>query len=79
MEMEKQQFQDEKNERQRLLNEKLSHELQDFDEESTRLGFNSLVIAEASCESSIDENSVTGSMLSLAHSNSASSFTHAAL
>ncbi|RWS31878.1 serine/threonine protein kinase TAO1-like protein [Leptotrombidium deliense] len=78
MEMEKQQFQDERNERQRLLMERASQEVQTFDEESARLGFNALAIAEASCES-IDDNSVSGSMLSLAHSNSASSFTHAAL
>lgn len=79
MELEKQQFQDERNERQRLLIERQSHEIEVFDTESARLGFNALAIAEASCESMADEDSVSGSMLSLAHSNSVSSFTHTAL
>ncbi|RWS13556.1 serine/threonine protein kinase TAO1-like protein [Dinothrombium tinctorium] len=78
MEMEKQQFQDERNERQRLLLERQAQEVQTFDEESARQGFNALAIAEASCES-MDDNSVSGSMLSLAHSNSATSFTHEVL
>lgn len=80
MELEKQQFQDERNERQRLLLERQAHELEAFDEESARQGFNALAIAEASTISIPDDDgSVSGSMLSLAHSNSASSFTHTAL
>ncbi|XP_074593918.1 serine/threonine-protein kinase Tao [Brevipalpus obovatus] len=78
MESEKQQFQEERNERQRLLRERQAQEVQTFDEETARLGLNSLAIAEAS-ESMRDDASTTGSMVSLAHSNSASSFTHAAL
>ena len=76
MELEKQQFLDERNERQRLLEERQSQETQTYDEESARLGFNALAIAEASNNTMPDDNSVSGSMLSLAHSNSASSFTH---
>ena len=77
MENERQQFFDERNERLRLLMERQTHELQTFDEESVRLGFNALAIAEANFESCPpDESSVSGSTLSLAHSNSASSFTH---
>ncbi len=78
MELEKHRFQEERNERQRLLTERQAQEIQTFDEETARLGLNSLAIVEAS-ESLRDDSSVTGSMLSLAHSNSASSFTHAAL
>lgn len=79
MEYEKKQFHEERNERLRLLVERQTQEMQAYDEESTRLGFNALAIAEASCDSVSDEHSVSGSMLSLAHSNSATSFTHAAL
>ena len=79
MEVEKQQFLDERNERQRLLEERQAQETQTYDEESARLGFNALAIAEASNNSMPDDNSVSGSMLSLAHSNSASSFSHNAL
>ncbi|CAG2164175.1 unnamed protein product [Oppiella nova] len=80
MELEKQQFQDERNERQRLLLERQAHETETFDMESTRQGFNALAIAEASIECmGEDEASVSGSLLSLAHSNSATSFTHTAL
>lgn len=80
MDLEKQQFQDERNERQRLLLERQTHEAETFDQESARQGFNALAIAEASTESfAEDDASVSGSMLSLAHSNSATSFTHTAL
>jgi len=79
MELEKQQFQDERNERQRLLLERQAHETETFDMESTRQGFNALAIAEASTESFGEDESVSGSLLSLAHSNSATSFTHTAL
>lgn len=76
---------DERNERHRLLLERQSQETQTYDEESARQGFNALAIAEAANESMSTEGggdangSVGGSMLSLAHSNSASSFTHAAI
>ncbi|KAH7955797.1 hypothetical protein HPB52_003890 [Rhipicephalus sanguineus] len=81
MELEKQQFQEEKAERQRLLCERQSREIEAFDEESAHMGFNPVEIAEASRESlgSSDADSLAGSTLSLAHSNSASSFTHTAL
>lgn len=78
MKTEKEQFQEERNERQRLLRDRQAQEIQTFDEETARLGLNSLAIAEAS-ESIRDDASNTGSMVRLAHSNSASSFTHAAL
>lgn len=81
MELEKQQFQEEKAERQRQLCERQSREIEAFDEESAHMGFNPVEIAEASRESlgSSDADSLAGSTLSLAHSNSASSFTHTAL
>lgn len=79
METEKKQFQDERNERNRILVERQTQELQAFDEESARLGFDAMSIADTSCDSVSDDQSVSGSMLSLAHSNSATSFTHAAL
>lgn len=80
MELEKQQFQEERAERQRLLLERQAREIEAFDEESARLGFDAIAIAEASQEPlPADDISISGSMLSLAHSNSASSFTHTAL
>ncbi|KAG8199950.1 hypothetical protein JTE90_006197 [Oedothorax gibbosus] len=80
MELEKQQFQEERAERQRLLLERQAREIEAFDEESARLGFDAMAIAEASQEPlPADDLSISGSMLSLAHSNSASSFTHTAL
>ncbi|XP_023235832.1 serine/threonine-protein kinase Tao isoform X1 [Centruroides vittatus] len=80
MELEKQQFQEERAERQRLLIDRQAREIEAFDEESARLGFNAAAIAEASQEPlSEDDISISGSSLSLAHSNSASSFTHTAL
>lgn len=89
MEIERQKFQDERNERKRLLLERQSTEIENFDIESTQMGFNALAIADASTEafasnsflneSSTDTDSVRGSLLSLAHSNSANSFTHTAL
>lgn len=86
METERMQFQDERNERKRLLLERQAREIEDFDIESTQMGFNALAIADASTEpfhSSFlegdDAASVSGSLLSLAHSNSATSFTHTAL
>lgn len=79
MDLEKQQFQEERAERQRLLCERQAREIEAFDEESARMGFNPLEIAEASREPLSDGDSLAGSTLSLAHSNSASSFTHTAL
>lgn len=82
MELEKNQFQEERSERQRLLLERQQQEIEAFDEESARLGFNAMAIAEASQEPFCDDEhdaSISGSMLSLVHSNSSSSFTHAEL
>ncbi|XP_058800902.1 serine/threonine-protein kinase Tao isoform X2 [Phymastichus coffea] len=64
----------ERSERIRLLQEKHDRELHQFDEESARIGFSALAIAEASKESYPDDESLSGSMLSLAHSNSSTSF-----
>ncbi|PNF14844.1 Serine/threonine-protein kinase TAO1 [Cryptotermes secundus] len=74
MELETQQFLQERSERIRLLHERQDRELEQFDEESARLGFSALAIAEASKESYPDDESLSGSMLSLAHSNSSTSF-----
>ncbi|KAK7869690.1 hypothetical protein R5R35_009917 [Gryllus longicercus] len=74
MELETQQFLQERSERVRLLKERQERELEQFDEESARLGFSALAIAEATKESYPDEESLSGSMLSLAHSNSSTSF-----
>lgn len=85
MEDERQQFQNERNERKRLLLERQAQEIEKFDLESTQMGFNALAIADASTEpypqllDNDDSASVSGSLLSLAHSNSATSFTHTAL
>lgn len=80
MESERQQFQEERNERQRLLIDRQNQEIQTFDQESIRMGLNALVLNDNYDLVATDTNdSVSGSMLSLAHSNSASSFTHTAL
>lgn len=73
MDMELQQFLKERAERIRVLHERQDRELEQFDEDSARLGFSALAIAEASKECYPDDESFTGSMLSLAHSNSSSS------
>ncbi|GAB6030346.1 hypothetical protein CHUAL_006011 [Chamberlinius hualienensis] len=74
MEEETVQFQHERSERIHLLQSRHQRELDGFDEESTRLGFSALSIAEPSKEPYPDDDtSFTGSMLSLAHSNSNSS------
>lgn len=80
MEIEKQQYQNERNERQRILIDRQNHETQTFDQESARLGLNAISLQDNYDMVAPDQNdSVAGSMLSLAHSNSASSFTHTAL
>lgn len=71
MEEETQQFKHERSERIRLLHERQLREIEAFDEESTRLGFSAMMIAEAAHEPYPDDDtSLTGSMLSLAHSTS---------
>ncbi|XP_065201638.1 serine/threonine-protein kinase Tao [Planococcus citri] len=74
MEGETQQFLQERTERIRLIHERQERDLEQFDEESTRLGFSAMMIAEASRETYPDEESLSGSVLSLAHSNSSCSF-----
>lgn len=69
METETQQFLQERSERIRLLHERQDRELEQFDEESARLGFSALAIAEAPKECYPDDDSLSGSMLSLALSN----------
>ncbi|XP_075213390.1 serine/threonine-protein kinase Tao [Lycorma delicatula] len=69
MQTETQQFLQERSERIRLLHERQDRELEQFDEESARLGFSALAIAEASKECYPDDDSLSGSMLSLALSN----------
>lgn len=94
MEVELQQFNNERVERIKHLHEKHERETEVFDEESTRKGFRQndnklnfafmklmqlyifsvLAINEASRETYPDEESLSGSMISLAHSNSSTSF-----
>ncbi|XP_039278827.1 serine/threonine-protein kinase Tao [Nilaparvata lugens] len=65
METETQQFLQERSDRIRMLHERQDKELQHFDEESARLGYSALAIAEASRENYPDDDSLSGSMLSL--------------
>ncbi|XP_071448918.1 serine/threonine-protein kinase Tao isoform X2 [Hetaerina americana] len=74
MEEETQQFLQERSERIRLLHQGQDRDLENFDEESARYGFSALAIAEASKEAYPDDESLSGSVLSLAHSNSSMSF-----
>ncbi|KAL1501772.1 hypothetical protein ABEB36_007037 [Hypothenemus hampei] len=84
MSAENQRFIEERSERIRILHDKQEKELEDFDNESVRQGFSSLAIAEMlKCDFSLGEmsrvdfdgeTSLSGSMLSLAHSNSSTSF-----
>lgn len=79
MDAELQQFNNERAERIRQLNDKHEKELETFDDESTRMGFSSLALAESSKECYPDEEgSLSGSMISLAHSNSSTSFPYIA-
>ncbi|KAG7303558.1 hypothetical protein JYU34_012087 [Plutella xylostella] len=74
MESEGAQFVAERAERTRLLHERHERELDHFDSESARLGFSAMAIAEGSRGDYDEEQSLSGSMLSLAHSNSSASF-----
>ncbi|RZF35769.1 hypothetical protein LSTR_LSTR014902 [Laodelphax striatellus] len=69
METETQQFLQERSDRIRLLHERQDRELQQFDDESARLGYSALAIAEASRENYPDDDSLSGSMLSLTLTN----------
>ncbi|XP_037723875.1 serine/threonine-protein kinase Tao isoform X1 [Drosophila subpulchrella] len=75
MDAELQQFSQERAERLRMKHEKHTKELQAFDNESIALGFSTLSLIEVSREAYADEEgSLSGSMISLAHSNSSTSF-----
>ncbi|KAI4455074.1 serine/threonine-protein kinase tao1-like protein [Holotrichia oblita] len=75
MDSESTRFLEERAERIKLLHHKQEQELETFDIESDRLGFSALAIAEATRETYLeDDRSLSGSMLSLAHSNSSTSF-----
>merc|ERR1719233_1362909 len=72
MEEESSQFRQERQERIRLLHERQAKEVDQFDEESTRLGFSAMNIAESSKEPGYGEENISDHRLS--HSSSASSF-----
>ncbi|XP_020717402.1 serine/threonine-protein kinase Tao isoform X2 [Ceratitis capitata] len=75
MNAELQQFNQERAERLRIKQEKHARELEAFDQESLSLGFSALLLSEVSRETYPDEEgSLSGSMISLAHSNSSTSF-----
>lgn len=76
METELQQFNQERAEKMRRLREEQERQLEKFDVESASLGFSQLALAEASKETYPEEmeGSLSGSMLSLANSNSSTSF-----
>jgi len=75
MEEESSQFRQERQERVRLLHERQAKEVEQFDEESTRLGFSAMAIAESSKEpgyGEADPMSERERQLLLSHSNSTS-------
>merc|ERR1711953_1075385 len=76
MDEETQQFLQERSERIRLLHERQAREIEQFDDESTRLGFSAMSIAESSKFPGYGEETSNGSVSSftLSLSNSATSF-----
>jgi len=74
MEEESSQFLQERSERIRLLHERQAREVEQFDEESTRLGFSAMSIAESSKEPGYGEEPLGGGGHPLTHSSSATSF-----
>lgn len=82
MEEETQQFLQERSERIRLLHERQGREIEQFDDESTRLGFSAMSIAESSKEPGYGEEMgpiaspypLASASANLSHSNSAGSF-----
>lgn len=80
MEEETREFLRERSDRIRLLHENQAKELERFDDESIRLGFSALAIAEPPRESygDDDSDSLTGSMLSLNRPGSSNNQTHGA-
>jgi len=73
MEEESSQFRQERQERIRLLHERQAKEVDQFDEESTRLGFSAMAIAESSKEPGYGEENISGPGRQISHSASASS------
>merc|ERR1719339_808003 len=74
MEEESSQFRQERQERIRLLHERQAKEVDQFDEESTRLGFSAMAIAESSKEPGYGEENISGpGSRQISHSASASS------
>merc|ERR1719245_1755975 len=74
MEEESSQFRQERQERIRLLHERQAREVDQFDEESTRLGFSAIAIAESSKEPGYGEENISGpGTRQISHSASASS------
>merc|ERR1711962_1725668 len=74
MEEESSQFRQERQERIRLLHERQAKEVDQFDEESTRLGFSAIAIAESSKEPGYGEENISGpGTRQISHSASASS------
>jgi len=75
MEEETQQFLQERSERIRLLHERQAREIEQFDDESNRLGFSAMSIAESSKFPGYGEETSNGSANSftLTHSSSATS------
>merc|ERR1719339_433714 len=74
MEEESSQFRQERQERIRLLHERQAKEVDQFDEESTRLGFSAMAIAESSKEPGYGEENISGpGSRQISHSASAAS------
>merc|ERR1712173_352424 len=69
MDEETQQFLQERSERIRLLHERQGREVEQFDDESTRLGFSAMSIAESSKEPGYGEE-VSANSYALSHSSS---------
>merc|ERR1711997_641967 len=67
---ESQQFLQERSERIRLLHERQAREVEQFDDESVRLGFNAMSIAESSKEPGYGEENASPSPYALSHSSS---------
>ncbi|XP_014254039.1 serine/threonine-protein kinase Tao [Cimex lectularius] len=65
MKLETEQFAHERSERIRLLREKQHRELEQFDDESARMGLSTLAISDSNSECYPDDDSLSGSMQSL--------------
>ncbi|BES88078.1 unnamed protein product [Nesidiocoris tenuis] len=66
MQQETEQVVQERSERIRLLRERQQREMEQFDDESARMGLSALAIADSTSECYPDDDSLSGSMLSLA-------------